>query len=284
MNCNLLQAKSLDEALEARRRFPEARWLAGGTSLIPDQNLGRLTPSGYISLRRIPELSRIEALEDVLFVGAACTMAAIGSHPAVAGFAPMLAKAARTMATRQVRSRASLGGNIATLRSDRSITPCLLALDAQLHILTASGTGQPSLEDYLSAERVRPESTPSPIVMGASIPRARGFQDFTRIGLNNGASYPIVVTALVVDPVAQSVRLGLGGAGPVACRAHQAEAFAQASINWQSLTLGDPESFGAIAARECDPPEDASISSAYRRHAIQVMSKRLMEQAGTPPL
>jgi CO/xanthine dehydrogenase FAD-binding subunit len=275
----LMQVDSLEEAVKARSLLPDARWLAGGTSLIPDQNLGVFEPSGYISLRRIPELSRIEAQGDRLFVGAACTMATIFSQPAVTEFAPLLGKAAAILATRQIRSRATIGGNIATLRSDRSITPCLLALDAQVSVFNGSHMQEVSLEDYLNESLARSESALNEIVVGITLSRSHGFQDFSRIGLNNGAGYPIVVTALAIDFNTRTIHLGLGGGGPVACRAHEAETFAKTNMDWKSMTLSDPARFGEIAAGECHPRDDATSSSAYRRHAIKVMSKRLMEAA-----
>ena len=37
--------------------------------------------------------------------------------------------------------------------------------------------------------------------------------------------------------------------------------------------------FGSVAAGECDPVTDLAASADYRRHAVGVMARRLLEQA-----
>ena len=108
-----IQAITLDEALKARARHPEARFVAGGTTTIPEQNLGRFQPEGYISLRRIPCLRRIEDTGDGLFLGAGRTMADLLTNPLLED-QPMIRLAARTTGTRQLRSRSTVGGNLFT--------------------------------------------------------------------------------------------------------------------------------------------------------------------------
>jgi CO/xanthine dehydrogenase FAD-binding subunit len=273
-----LPATSLDGALAAKEANPAAAFIAGGTTLIAEREARE--PAGYISLRRIPALQEIERRTAGLFVGAGCTIATLLRNPLVAG-ASLLVKAGRATATRQVRSRATVGGNIAVARADRSLTPCLLALDASVHLHSREGLRQIPLERYLG-DRVKALQTAGPeILVGVTIPHTGGHHDYSRIASGNGGGYATVSVALRLDRERHLVRIGLGGAGPTAVRAPEAEAFAEAALDWNgaSAAASLAARIGEIAAQHCDPPTDVSANSAYRRHAVGVMVRRALEDA-----
>lgn len=273
-----LQAITLAEALKARAKHPQARFVAGGTTTIPEQNLGRFQPDGYISLRRIPSLRRIEVTGDGLFLGAGCTMADLLTNPLLED-QPIIRLAARTTGTRQLRSRSTVGGNLFTTRIDRTLPPCLLALEAVGHLVSASGESKRDLGEAL--RECRDLSTEPEILVGVTVPRTAGFQGFTRVAPRNSGGNAIASVALCLDPGRKAVRLGLGGAGPVAMRAPEAERFAESAIDWEGDNLDEATAakFGDLAAEQCEPPDDVMASNDYRRHAIKVMARRILERA-----
>lgn len=273
-----LPATSLDEALAAKEANSAATFIAGGTSLIVDRDARE--PAGYISLRRIRALQEIERRTDGLFVGAGCTIAALLRDPLVAS-ASLLVEAGRATATRQVRSRATIGGNIAVALPDRSFGPCLLALEASVHVHSREGLRAIPLELYLN-DRVKAAETTAPeILVGVTVPYTGGRHHYSRIAADNGGGYATVSVALLLDRERHVVRIGLGGAGPTACRAHEAEAFAAEALDCKggSTPPSLAAKIGEIAAQHCDPPTDLSASSAYRRHAVGVMVRRALEEA-----
>ena len=273
-----LPATSLDEALDAKEENPAGVFIAGGTTLVADRHLHE--PAGYISLRRIPQLLAIEKQADGLFVGAGSTIATLLRNP-LAGSASLLVQASRATATRQVRSRATLGGNIAVALSDRSLPPCLLALEASVHVYSREGLRLIPLERYLGDRTKAEEASAPEILVGVTIPHTGGQHYYSRIAAGNGGGYATVSVALQFDHERHLVRIGLGGVGPTAVRAHEAEALAEAALDWKGASA--PASLatriGEIAARHCDPPTDVSASSAYRRHAVGVMVRRALEEA-----
>lgn len=272
-----LPAASLEEAIEAKEENSAAAFIAGGTALIADQSVQE--PTGYISLRRIPELQGIEMRADGLFVGAGCALATLLRDPLVAATS-LLVQAGRATATRQVRARATIGGNIAVPRADRSLPPCLLALEASVHVHSREGLRLVPLERYLN-DRVKAADPAAPeILVGVTVPHTGGHHHYSRIAAGNGGGYATVRVALLFDRERQVVRIGLGGVGPTACRAHEAEAFAEAALIWKdgSAPPSLAARIGEIAAQHCDPPTDLSASSAYRRHAVRVMVRRALEE------
>ncbi len=273
-----LPATSLEEALDAKQENPATAFIAGGTTPVTDRQAHE--PAGYISLRRIPALQDIEMRADGLFVGAGLAIATFLRDP-LAGSAPLLVQAGRATATRQVRSRATLGGNIAVTLADRSLPPCLLALEASVHVHSREGLRLIPLERYLSDRAKAAQTTAPGILVGVTIPPAGGHHYYSRITAGNGGGYATVSVALKLDRERNAVRIGLGGVGLTAVRAHEAEAFAEANLDWNgaSAPASLPSKIGEIAARHCDPPTDLSASATYRRHAVGVMVRRALEEA-----
>ncbi len=275
----LIIAESVAEAVAAKREQPEARFLSGGTAMFADVGPAGDHRVSLISVRKAAELTGITPTDDRLDIGANATAAELLRHPDIAHGCPLLARAALSLATRQVRNRATIGGNISTPRADQTLVPALLACEASVRVANSTGEQQIALPDYLKSMRAAQPS--AGLVIAVSINQVTGFTAFTRVGPRNGPCYAVVSTAIVVDPQRRTVRLAIGNAKPTAFRATIAESLAEQGINWDA-TDPDPElcaEFGAEAARECDPVADVAASSDYRRHAVGVMARRLLEQA-----
>jgi CO/xanthine dehydrogenase FAD-binding subunit len=232
-------------------------------------------------LRRIEELRRIEQLPDGLRIGAGVVVARLLDDPMVAAI-PLLRKAARAFGTRQVRNRGTVGGNIVSGLPDRTLLPCLLVLDASVDLQSAKSARSVPLEAFL----LGPGETAiaaDEILVSVTVRRVNGFQDYTMVGPRNAQFYVTASAALAVAEGTRNVKLGLGNVGPTAMRAKAAESFANGAIDWAKRSVPEPVSakFGEIAAANCDPPDDVTSSSAYRRHAVKVMARRLLERAFT---
>jgi len=70
-------------------------------------------------------------------------------------------------------------------------------------------------------------------------------------------------------------RLALGAAAPVPLRARQAEAL----LAGQVLTDELWREVGATAAREAEPIDDQRASAEYRRHLLDVLTRRALRGA-----
>ena len=275
----LIIAESVAEAVAAKREQPEARFLSGGTAMFADIGPAGASRTSLISVRTAPEMSGITPTGDGVDIGANATAVELLQNSDIAHGCPLLAQTARSLATRQVRNRATIGGNIATPRADQTLVPALLASEASVRVATSAGGQQIALSDYLQSVRIPQDD--AGLIIAVSTKQVSGFTAFTRVGPRNGPCYAVVSTAIVVDPQRRTVRLAIGNARPTAFRAATAESLAEQGIDW-AAPHPDPElcaEFGAEAARECDPVTDVAASSDYRRHAVGVMARRLLEQA-----
>jgi len=275
----LIVAGSAAEAVAAKLEQPEARFLSGGTSMFADVGPAGDLRVTLISLRKVPELTGITPTSEGMDIGANTTAAELLHNNDILHASPLLARASRSLATRQIRNRATVGGNITTLRADHTLAPALLACEASVRVATASGEQQIALSDYLQSMSAEQVSTG--LVTAISVKQVSGFTGFTRVGPRNGPCYSIVSMAVAVDQNQRKVRLAIGNAHRTAFRATSAESIAEQAIDWEA-TQPDPKlcaAFGAEAARECDPVTDVAASADYRRHAVGVMARRLLEEA-----
>lgn len=90
----------------------DARPIAGGTDLIPNMKHGLFEPAHLVALNGIAGFSAIEFGETEIAIGAGITLAALAAHPQIREILPALADAAGHVAGPQLRSRATLGGNV----------------------------------------------------------------------------------------------------------------------------------------------------------------------------
>lgn len=276
MSAPLLIPSSIEEAVAARRESPDATVLAGGTHVLP--TVDRLAgPGQLISLSRIDSLRGVTSEGGRWTIGGMTTVADLRTAPGVAAALPALAMACRSLGSRQVRNRATVGGNICAGGSQRSLVPVLLALDATVDLAGAGGTQTRPLSEVLAEEGSG--VGPDEILTGVSFDAPSGHQVFYRIGPRNAVCWATAAVALVVDEPSRTVRLALGGVAPTSIRAAEAEATAQSGIDWDARTVPADVavSFGEAAAAAANPITDAVATAEYRRHAIAVMARRSLE-------
>ncbi|MEB3263764.1 MAG: FAD binding domain-containing protein [Synechococcus sp.] len=269
---------SLGEALRARCTMPGARFIAGGTRLLPLQSEGEPIPAGYVSLRRVQELKGLTISAEHVAIGAAITMAQLRRHPLI-GELPLIDQATRSLTSRQIRERATVGGNLCSDTPYATLPPCLLALDAQVTLTSLSGSRDLPLADFLGQVPRLKDS--GEILASVSWKRSVGFQGYSRIGRRNAFCYAVLSASVVFDQPRRTVRIALGGAGPTALRAHAAEELVTEALDWASGTApaGLVEAAAAAVSQGCQPETDAVATATYRRHAAGVMVRRLLENA-----
>ena len=125
---------SIAEALQMLAARPDAKVLAGGQTLGPMLNLRLAQPALLVDITRIPELAAVSEDADAVTIGATVTHAAIedGRVPDPTG--GFLAKVARGIAYRAVRTRGTIGGSLAHADPAADWLSCLAALGAEVVI------------------------------------------------------------------------------------------------------------------------------------------------------
>ncbi len=136
-----LRASSVDEALGlAAEHGEDAKYLAGGHSLLPMMKLRLAFPEVLIDLGRITELSYVRDEGTYVAVGAMTRHHDVATSPLLASDIPLLAHTAGEVGDPQIRHRGTIGGSVAHGDAASDLPATLLALDASFVIRGASGT------------------------------------------------------------------------------------------------------------------------------------------------
>lgn len=268
---------SLAELLGLLAAHPDARLVAGATEISVEVNKKFRTFPHLISTEAVPELSTLTPTPDGGWrLGGGATLTAV--EEAVAPAYPPLARMLRLFAARQVRNRATLGGNLATASPIGDSAPVLLALDATLVLASQAGRRVVPLADFFTAYR-RTALAPGEIILEVVLPPfapAPGLTrraDFLKVSHRRELDISIVSGAFLIDTDAAGVvrhaRLAYGG---VADRPRRAPA-AEAALVGQTLEAAEAAVRAALAGA-FTPIDDVRGSADYRRGLIVSLWER----------
>jgi CO/xanthine dehydrogenase FAD-binding subunit len=266
--------RSLEEALEIRAVRPEAIPVAGGTDLWVEVNARRIRPAALLDLSRVEELQHWER-NGTVFVGAGMTFSAIIDE--LGEFGPLV-EAARSVASTQIRNRATIGGNLGTASPAGDSLPVFAAYGADVVAAAAGGRRRRiPLDEFLAGPK-RTSLAPDELISGVEWTPVAGPGSFAKVGRRNAMVIAVASACLQLDEEHGAVRLALGSVGPTVLRAPRAERLAA-----EALAGTDPAAalveFGRLAAVEARPIDDQRGSADFRRHVVEVLARRALAQA-----
>ncbi|KAB2656642.1 MAG: 2Fe-2S iron-sulfur cluster binding domain-containing protein, partial [Verrucomicrobia bacterium] len=134
-----------------RERFPAARWVAGGTDLGPEITRKFHRFEALVSLEHVRELAELRATPDAWHIGAAVPLTVLAER--LAGELPEVDAMIRGFGSRQIRNRATLGGNLATASPVACAATLLLAMDARLVLASATGERVVGIDEFFTGYR-----------------------------------------------------------------------------------------------------------------------------------
>jgi len=293
---------SLAELLRLKSENPEARLIAGATELGLEITKRFKKFPVLISTEAVGELKALEATDNEWRIGAAVTLTEIKDR--LGKEFPALNDMLRVFGSRQIRNRATMGGNIVTASPIGDSAPVLLALDAKIVIV-----GQAS---NLSPSKLRPENMekgwkpvlrertlpiggffvsyrktalqPDEILKTIIIPRGGPKAGLTRqcewfkVSKRREMDISTVAGCFTVDVDAQNivrhVRLAFGGVAAMPVRALKTEAALLGKV-WNEKTIREVT---PILRTEFAPISDVRGSAEFRRELIVSLLEKFFYQ------
>lgn len=277
----VLIPRSLDEALSCLAENPDAHILAGGTDLMVEVNFNHRRPTNVLALRKVPELGRwsIDRNAGMVHIGASvpyCEM----EKGELAEALPALAAAARTVGSPQIRAAGSIGGNLGTCSPAGDSLPVLSALDATVSLASSAGLRTMPIHEFMVGPK-RNARAANEIITGVTIPIANGWQGYAKVGVRNAMVISVASACLAWQD--GMLRLALGSVGPTIIRCLATEEWVASSgvVSTATLPEGFADEFSRRASAEARPIDDHRSTAAYRRHAIGVLARRLIERSSS---
>ena len=261
----------LGEVFDLLAEYPEAVLVAGATDVGVDINKFHRQPRVMVSLEHISELKRVENTLAYVEVGAAVPLTLV--EEGLRGLFPALDEMLRWFAARQIRNRATLGGNLATASPIGDLPPVLMALDAELRLESAAGMRWVEVSSFFKDYR-KTELRPGEVIRSVRIPRglpagaARRLSQAYKVGKRGTDDISIVAAAFVVDVDSKErvlrARLAYGGVAATPVRALEVEA-SLVGKPWNADTVSRAK---VGLERAFTPISDLRGSAAYRQKLI----------------
>ena len=269
----------LDEAL-ALLRDAGAGGLAkgGGTDVMVLLGQGVVRPRVIVGLSALSELKGVRLERGRIAIGAGTTIAALGRDPILAEHACGLTDAACRMGTAQVRTLATVGGNLASAAACGDLAPVLIALEATIHLRTLDAVRQLPLREFFTGPRTT-VLAPGELILRLEIPVAEkgSGSSYVKFGYRRGSQVAVVSAAAYIarkGNVVRGVRLVMGAVAPIPFLVRGAAVLVGRAPEGPAL-----ESACAAAASECCPISDIRGSESYRRAVAPVIARRALELA-----
>ena len=259
----------------------KAQFLAGGTDLLVRMKRGLLAPTHVINLKSITGLKEIHADNELkmLRIGSLVTLAEVESSPIVAKYCPLLVDTVSKMASPQIRSIATLGGNICSASPAADTAPVLLAQDSLVKVESMDvgrtvpikeffvGPGQTIIkENELLGEVLIPWASPNSAA------------SYIKYGVRKSLEIAMVGVAaclnLQENGCVEKARIALGAVAPTPIRAFAAESLLQG----KKLNGSVIEEAINTSASEAKPISDHRGSATYRKEMVKVLVRRAINE------
>ncbi|MBX3208335.1 MAG: xanthine dehydrogenase molybdopterin binding subunit [Labilithrix sp.] len=287
-----LRPTSLEELYAIKAEHgASAELVAGATEIGVYINKQHRRYPLLVSTDGVRALSAIEKDDAVWRVGGNATLTSL--EEALAGEYPMIDKMLWAFASRQIRNRATLAGNIVTASPIGDMPPILLALDAEV-VLEKAGAGEavsrtvPIAEFFTAYRRsvLAPDEVVRWVVFPRNAPAGKGGarrMDSYKVSKRRELDISITAAAFVVDTDAAGVvthaRLAFGGVAATPARAKRTEAHLVGK-KWDDATLASARE---ILAGEFTPLDDHRSGAAYRSDLVVSLFEKFFRGDASNP-
>ena len=239
----------------------DARFLAGGQSLIPAMNFRLAQPAVLIDINPVQELAYIKEEKNSLRIGALTRNRTLERDPLVAKHCPLIREAIVHVAHPQIRNRGTLAGNLAHADPASEMPAVMLALGARMKARSAKGERWIAARDFFTgvlSTALAADELLAEIEVPALPPRTGCA--FLEVARRRG-DYAMMGVAAVVT-AGKGVRLGYCSAGP-------------------TPVLIESSSTEINIQKAIDPLGSVHASKAYQRHLAGVLTERVLALASS---
>ncbi len=273
---------TLAEASEFLSRNPgESRPFMGGTDVFVRMRDGFMTPKFLVDVKNLNGTNDLHFdPRSGLTLGAAVNMNRVIASPEVQAHYPLLAEACRSVASYQLRTRATVVGNICNASPAGDTIGACLALGGTLHIHGINGPHQESLGSFfLGPGKTTLKTGDVVTAIHFPLPPKKCSGTYIKLGRNQLSDLSIVgVTAFGhPDSSCESgyrFRLALASVAPIPLVPADAETYlANHPITPESLREA-----ASLSADACTPIDDVRGSARYRKQMVRNLSARALAE------
>jgi CO/xanthine dehydrogenase FAD-binding subunit len=275
-----IAATSLEHALSLKAEHgDDAKFLAGGQSLIPTMNFRLARPVVLIDINEIRELAGIRPSAAATRVGPLTRYRALQRDTAFARLFPLIAEALPHIAHPQIRNRGTIGGNLSHADPASELPAIALALGARFHVRTAAQQRCIEASDFFVGALttdMKPDEMLAEIEL--PLPKPRTGCCFMEIARRRGDFAIVGVAAMMTigerDECAD-IRLSFCGVGETPVDASSAAN----GLVGRAPSDDAIRDVAAIAQTMIEPSGSVHATADYQRHIAGVLTERALKTA-----
>lgn len=271
-------AAQVHELLQGR----DVRLMMGGTDLFPQMRDRACRPQIVIDVKNLPGMRELiyhaeNGAENGLTVGAAVTMNQLARHPDVQAHYSVLAQAAHSVASYQIRNRATVGGNICNASPCADTSPAIVALEGRMVLNGPEGERElPAGEFFVGPGQTASRPGEFLAAIRFPAPPAGCASCYQKLGRNKMGDLALVGVAAIGYPDAVKsgyrFRIALGSVAPVPLRVPAAEEIlASRPLNEESLAAAAEKAMEAA-----NPISDVRASASYQTLMVRTLTTRAL--------
>lgn len=256
--------------------------MAGGTDVMILMKDRLLKPECVLDIKRIAGMDQLEYVPgEGLRIGALTTLRTIETSRIVKEKFGAVADAAHYVASAQIRSRATMAGNICNASPSADTAPILLALNASIKTFRKSpGKGRTIPIGEFFKDVRKTALTPGEIVTEIAVQELGKGEcaAYIKHAVRKAMDLAIVGVAawLKMDgKKCLDCRIALGAVATTPIRSARAEKI----LTGKELTEELIGQAGVAASEDCSPISDVRASAEYRKDMIRVFTKRSIRKA-----
>lgn len=278
---DLLQPRSLQEAVELLQRYGEdARVLGGGTTLVILMKQRALHYPYLIDLQSIQGLSEIQNEDDGIRIGALATHHRVETSRDIQRAFPSLAQAFACIGNVRVRQTATVGGNLAHADYRLDPPPSLLVLGAEVSTLGPNGSRTIPLREFFRG-MYETALTPGELVVAIKVPfaPANGRAVYLRYSTLSANDWPCLGVAAYLAKEGgrcKELRVALGGLASTPLWVD--------GLTFANDQILDPaviEKVGEVVDQQISPFSDLRGTEWYKRRMARLFVKKALERLNT---
>jgi len=257
----------------------EARPFMGGTDVFVRMRDGFLSPKFLVDVKNLNGTNDIHFDPKTgLTIGAAVNMNRVAAFPEVRRYYPVLAQACQSVASYQLRTRATIAGNICNASPAGDTIGACLVLDGVLHIHGTDGLRQESLANFFRGPG-KTTLKPGDVVTAIhfSIPPEDCQGVYLKLGRNKLSDLSIVGVTALAHPDSRFLsgyrfRLALASVAPIPLIVEAVET----SLGNQAITLEALREAAGLPSEACTPIDDVRSSARYRKQMVKNLSTKAL--------
>ncbi len=192
--------QQIPEALEILSKYgKEIKIIAGGSDLLVQYHDRLYEIAGWLDLKNLTELKKIELNSSEVSIGAMITHSQLEKSPQIKNYFPILSRAAAEIGSPQIRNRGTIGGNIVNASPAGDLLSPLIAYEAKLVLLSSDEKNIIPAEQFFTGPKktiLKPNQLLTQIIL--PLPPQNCYSSWVKVGKRKALAISTIALAMVV--------------------------------------------------------------------------------------